>query len=131
MFRFLAWLMKWEDFETCKSCQTLKEQLEFERRVNENLVETLLKIVKPEPVVADRVNLPENTQILKGAQTFSRRRAALELKDRLAAQIEKSSNIIAKSDDEILKVTKHDNSKMMKTKTIPELEKELGVEQNG
>lgn len=122
MIRFISHLFHL-NYEECKSCQILKEQLEFEREEKHELINTLLRIVKPDAVVADRINTPTDGQIISGAKTFSRRRAALELKDRIEAQTRANSNIIAKPDSEI-----------SEAKTIEQLEQELnlsGREQNG
>lgn len=105
-------------YETCKSCETLKEQLEFERSEKKQLTETLLNIIKPKTYEAAPIEL-EPVAITGG--TFARRRAALEARDRAEAQILKDKKFIGEPD------------RMVSSGTIEQLEKELGVqeEKNG
>ena len=115
MIRFIFRLLGIRDFEPCKSCETLKEQLIYERDNNQRLTNTLLDIIKPKTVEAAPVEL---NQIAQSSALFSRRRAALEAKDKAEAQILRNSTALGKPDIEA-------------TKNINELERELGVESEG
>lgn len=98
--------------KSCKSCEVLKQQLEIANSEKKELLEALLSIVKPAPVIVS-----ETTKILEPTDrkftTFSKRRSALEEASRQKANAEKSS-LAAKSDNE-------------QQKSIESLEKELGV----
>lgn len=101
-------------YETCKSCETLKQQLAFVNDEKRQLTETLLSIVKPKTYEAAPVALQP---IAQSAGIFSRRRSALEAKDRAEAQILTEAKHLGKPDDNL--------------KSINQLEKELGVEEEG
>jgi hypothetical protein len=115
MFRFLFSLLG-KSYES-EVVTILREQLEYERAVNQELVETLTSIVNP-----NRISSPNN-----GVETapianlragmWGKRRAALELKDRLKALTEANSPNLGKPDKEI-----------KKDETIDKLEEELGLE---
>ena len=113
MIRFLTFLLG-KQYETCKSCETLKEQLAFERDEKKRLTDTLLNIINPKALEQPVVELQP---IINSGGLFSRRRAALE------AQSRESARIIAEK--------KHigvpDNMKN-NDKSISKLEKELGIE---
>lgn len=108
MIRLLLRLFKIRDFEVCASCETLKQQLEYERAEKKELTATLLNIIKPKEFEAVPVEI---NQIQQTSSLFSKRRAALEEKSRLEAQVLANSKHIGKSDKEIEK-----------------LESELGIE---
>ena len=110
MIRLLLRLIRIRDFEACASCETLKQQLVFERAEKKQLTDTLINILQPKTVEAAPVEL---TNITPTAGTFARRRAALEERDRQQAQILKQSSNIGRPDE---------------LKNIESLEKELGVE---
>jgi hypothetical protein len=114
MTRFFLRLFGIRDFEPCSSCENLKEQLRYERENNFRLTDTLVRIVSPKAVESPPVEI---NQIASSSALFSRRRAAMEAKDREEARILKNSTNLGKPDDSIRK-----------------LENELGVEeaeQNG
>lgn len=110
MFRFLCFLFG-KDYEPCKSCETLQIQLQIANEDRQRLTETLLDILKPKVVESVPQEL---NQIQSSSALFSRRRAALEAKDREEAKILKSSTNLGKPDIEAVK-------------NINELEKELGI----
>lgn len=83
MFRFLTFLMG-REFEECKSCQTLKEQLNYERSEKKQLTQTLLNILQPKTVEAAPTEL---LPIAQSSGMFARRRAVLEARDREEAKI--------------------------------------------
>ncbi len=118
MLRILLRLLGIKDFDTCKSCETLKEQLLFERDEKKRLTDTLLNIIKPKEHEAPPI---EVNQIASTSALFSRRRAALEAKAREDAMILRNSTNVGRPD---IKAIKHidENDK------TSELEKELGIE---
>jgi tRNA/tmRNA/rRNA uracil-C5-methylase (TrmA/RlmC/RlmD family) len=111
MIRLFLRLVGIKDFEVCQSCQTLKEQLLYEREEKKHLTETLLQIISPKVIEQPVVEL---NPIVNSTGPFSRRRAALEAKDREEARIKNQSTNLGQPDD--------------KLKEINDLEKELGVE---
>ena len=56
MFRFITFLLG-REYEECKSCVTLKEQLLFERDEKRRLTDVLLDIIKPKTYEAPPVEL--------------------------------------------------------------------------
>jgi len=105
-----------KDFEQCKSCETLKQQLEFERAEKQQLINTLVEIVHPKPPIVEQP--PQMlTQIPMGATTFTRRRAALEALERANAKILGEKRFVKEPDSQ------------QTAKEIETLEKELGVEE--
>jgi hypothetical protein len=114
LIRLFLRLFGIKDFEPCQSCETLKQQLAYVRDDNLRLTNTLLDIVKPKTYEAPPVEL---NQIAQSSALFSRRRAALEERDRQQAAILKQSKNLGKPDGVDI------NS----SKSIDELEKELQI----
>lgn len=112
MIRLILRLLGIKDFDTCKSCETLKTQLEFERANNKELTDTLLSIVRPKVYEAPPV---EMQPLANTAGLFSRRRAVLEERDRLAAKTLVESKNIGKPDN------------LKDIEPIAKLEEELGI----
>lgn len=110
MIRFLTFLLG-REYEECKSCKTLKEQLDFERAEKKELTKTLLEIIHPKVIEAAPVEL---NPINQTSATFSRRRAALEEADRQKAKVIQNS--------------KHIGSVDKVTANISDLEAELGID---
>ena len=108
-------------FEPCKSCETLKQQLDYERANNKELQATLINILKPQITEAPVVEIAPVSQT---SVLFSKRRAALEEKDRLSASIVRSSKHLAQPDNALhaIKEDKIDEN-------IDKLEKELGIQE--
>jgi len=113
MIRLLLRLLGIKDFEVCQSCETLKQQLAFVNDEKRQLTETLLSIVKPKTYEAPPVEL---NPVATTSGLFSRRRAALEARDRAEAQILTEKKNIGMPDN---------------LKNINDLEKELGIEDEG
>jgi len=84
VIRLLLRLFGIKDFEVCKSCETLKQQLDFERFEKKQLTETLLSIIKPKVYEAPPQEL---VPVVNTSGLFSRKRAALEARDREEARI--------------------------------------------
>jgi hypothetical protein len=112
MIRLFLRLFGIRDFEVCPSCETLKQQLSFANEEKKQLTETLLNIIKPKTYEQAPVELQPVTQ---GSVIFSKRRAALEARDREEAKIKQQAVFLGKPDD--------------KLKEIEQLETELGVEE--
>jgi|SRR5712664_987030 len=113
MIRFISFLLG-KHYEPCKSCETLKEQLAFERDEKKRLTDTLLQIISPKAVESQPIEI---NQIAQSSALFSRRRAALEQKDREEAKILRSSTNLGKPDDRL--------------KEVESLEHELGISEEG
>ena len=120
MLRFLSFLLG-KPYETCKSCETLKQQLDYYREENKRLTDTLINIVKPKEVEAAPVEI---NPIRSSSALFSRRRAALEEKDRQEAAILAQRKHVAIPDNlrQVKSITNTDIS-------LEQLESELGVEE--
>jgi|SRR5579863_855413 len=119
MLRFLSFLFG-KPFEPCKSCETLKEQISYYRDENKRLTDTLLSIVKPKEVEAAPVEI---NPVGQSSALFSRRRAALEAKDREEAAIIARRQHIALPDNPRM------TGKITNITTVDELEKELGIDE--
>lgn len=123
MFRFISFLLG-RTWEPCISCENLKEQLEFERSEKRLLIDTLVAIVKPKEVEAPPVEI---NQIAQSSSLFSRRRAALEERDRQEAKILSEKKFVGIPDN----LRKNDIISGVKNtyKELEQLEKELGIEE--
>lgn len=121
MIRLLLHLLKIKDYEPCKSCETLKTQLEFERAEKKELTETLLNLVKPQPVIQSI-----EPKVLKPGEqvglTFSRRRGILEEANRRAREVKSHSPFVAKPDSEKSEPPKH-----ITEESIEAIENKLGL----
>ncbi len=120
MIRLILRLFGIRDFEVCASCETLKQQLDYERAEKAQLTETLLRIVSPKAIEHPIV---EVNPVIQSSGLFSRRRAALEERERQEAKILREQKHLGRPDnlrDDVLKNI---------AKDVTELEKELGVEQ--
>ena len=117
MIRLFLRLLGIKDYEVCQSCETLKEQIKYEREQNRELMNNLLALTKPHIDVIAAEPIAVNP--LKQPMTFSKRRVELERQDREnAARIRQSSILIAKPDS-----ATYDNNQ------VEQLEKELGISQ--
>ena len=116
MNKFFAWLIGTED-KPCKTCVALQEQIEYERAVNKEMLETLTSLLKPVPIIQQQSQAPRTA----GPQgvLWSRRRAELEKQDRERMKVQVNSPVVGKPDSEMPKIEER--------KTIDQLELELGV----
>lgn len=106
MIRLLMSLFN-KSYEPCKSCETLKEQLEYERANNKEYVQTLLNLINPKVVEKPPIELEPINQ---SAGLFSRRRAVLEARDREEARIKSQSKNLGRPDNtNSLEVSKLEN----------------------
>ena len=115
MIRFITFLLG-KIYEPCKSCETLKKQLEFVNAEKRELLDILLSLVNPK-ILESPATIVQPIQITGGL--FSRRRSALEQRDRESAKIEKLSPNIGRADNDSINTASQS--------TAQELEKELGV----
>jgi hypothetical protein len=118
MLRFLSHVFGW-NYEICKSCETLKQQLEYKTAENKELIDTLLSLVNPKVI-----HQPAPVEVKPAVgMTFSRQRAAREQADRQRSQIVKTSPFLAKPDELV------QTANRTEPKTAEELERELGLEE--
>ena len=116
MIRLFLRLLGIKDYEVCQSCETLKAQLVFVNDEKRQLTETLLAIVHPKVIEQPIV---EMNPVVQTSGIFSRRRAALEAKDREEAKILKEAKHLGKPD----------SLRDVHIASTSELEKELGIEE--
>jgi len=103
-------------YETCKSCETLRAQLAYVNDEKRQLTETLLNIVQPKVVESAPIEI---NPVISTSGLFSRKRAALEARDREESRILRESKNLGKPD---ILISKKDES-------IKNLENELGIEE--
>lgn len=96
--RLLSKIFNW-NFEPCKGCEVLKQQLDIANLEKRDLMETMLGLVKPEIVSVT----PTHVEVTPKFSSFSRHRKALEERDREEAKILTRSVIMAKPDSETQK----------------------------
>lgn len=120
MIRLLLRLLGIRDFEICLSCETLKEQLSYERSEKRQLTETLLNIIQPKVVESAPLEI---NPIIQSSGLFARKRAILEQKDREAARIRQDSKHLGKPDN--LTPIQAVNREAMES--TEQLEHELGI----
>ncbi len=113
MIRLLLRLLNIKDYEVCQSCETLKQQLAFERDEKKRLTDTLLTIIAPKAVETPPIEI---NPVAVTSALFSRRRAALEARDAENARIIKQR--------ERLRIPDEATNKQIE---IEKLETELGV----
>ncbi len=118
MIRLFLRLFGIRDFEPCASCSTLKQQLEYVTDQNKQLTDTLLRIVSPKAY--ETPPAVEINPVIQTSGLFSRRRQALEERDRQEARILAEKKHVAMPD--IINPNK-DNI----LNSISKLEDELGV----
>lgn len=114
MIRLLMFIFG-KSYEDCKSCETLKQQLEYERANNKQLQETLIGILRP--TIQEQVPV-EVPNVIHSTALFSRRRSALEEQARREAATMKTSKVLAKPD--VVNDVPADES-------VEKLEQELGI----
>ena len=106
MLRFISHLFHL-NYESCKGCEVLNQQLAIANQEKRDLTETLLNLIKPKIYESAPQVLEPITPKLA---MWSRRRAILEESERQKAHVMRNSPLVAKPDD------------------ISRLESELGVE---
>jgi hypothetical protein len=121
MLRFIAWLLH-REYEDCKTCVSLREQLVYERQVNKELTETLTSLLRPAPIIQQPIGEP---QVVAGPTLWSRKRRELEMNDRILAQQLRHSNLQGKPDSDQASAP----ASTPVVQTVEQLEKELNVNQ--
>jgi len=121
MLRFLCFILG-KPYETCKSCETLKQQLAFANEEKKQLTETLLNIISPKVVEAAPVEI---NQVAQSSGLFSRRRAALEARDRENAKIITEAKHLGKPDIPVKGL--YELTPPSYTQEIAELEAKVGI----
>lgn len=116
MIRFLTFLLG-RPYETCKSCETLKQQLELVQAEKKELLDTILGIVKPK-VIIEQIPPSVAANPIPTAMTFARKRNILEARDREAARVIRSSPNLGRPDNPKADIA---------DKVVSDLEKELGI----
>lgn len=120
MIRLLLHVFKIRDYESCKSCETLKNQLRFVNAEKMELMETLIQLTRPKVVIPS--GEPKILNPLQQAGgTFARRRSVLEDMHRKRDDTIQTSPFIANPDD-----VKPEPKKHITMETIESLEKKLG-----
>jgi len=119
MIRLFLHLFKIKDYESCKSCETLKSQLDFANTEKKELLETLLLLTKP-VVVTQTPEVKILNPLQQAGSTFARRRGILEDMHKKKEDTIKNSPFIAKPDDVAPKVH-------ITQENISEMEKKLGL----
>lgn len=113
MIRLFLRLLKIRDFEPCKSCETLRTQLEIANSEKKELTKTLLGLLNPRLVEQPPQEL---APIIPRGMPWARRRVALEERD--AAEAKAKQSVFA------AEVPRPDKE------TVERLERELGVAEN-
>jgi hypothetical protein len=122
MIRLLLRLFGIKDYEVCQSCETLKQQILYERAERQRLTETLLDLVKPKPP-APLVE-PAVMEPIKPMNTFSQRRKILEEEDRKNNDLLTNSKNLAMPDEAFSRKISY----VSPVKSTEVLEKEVGIE---
>jgi hypothetical protein len=97
MLRFICFLLG-KEFEPCKSCETLKIQLDIERAQNTRLLDTLLDIAKP--TIVEQIT-KEIEPIRPKAIPWHKKQAELEAQKRQEARILSEMKNIEKLEAEL------------------------------
>jgi len=134
LIRFILALFG-KQYESCKTCEVYKQQIEYERAEKEMLLETLTSLLKPQVIVSQPS--PDLKPITPRFQLFSKRKIELEKADAARARTLKTSLVVGKADSELrkpkeIKITNSNKEipiESIKVKTVEELEKELGIEE--
>ena len=92
----------------CRNCQTLRDLLETERHTNKQLLNTIIELTHPKPIVQQVTN---EKQPLQTAVSWRIRQQMLEAEDK------KRAGLIREAEQE----------KVESKKTTEQLERELGV----
>ena len=121
MIRLLSHLFKW-NYESCKGCEILKQQLAIANENNARLEETLIGLLQPK--VIEQLPVREVPAVKASLNTFTKRREILEAEDRKKVAISTNSPFIAKPDS----VIPTDHTKTVGNTNVEKLEQELGIE---
>jgi hypothetical protein len=112
MLRFISHLFKL-NYEACKSCYILENQLSIVRAENERLLQTILGFVKPEVIPQSQRQVEP---IIPKSMAWHTRKRLLENEARAEARL--------------FREAKELNKKLGIDESIDDLEKELGVNED-
>ena len=118
MIRFISFLLG-KQYEPCKGCEVLKQQLAYVNDEKKQLTSILIDIVSPKKIESTPV---EFQPLAVPAGTFAKRRAALEAKERETARIIQDSKNLGRPDN-LNKLVPDINQ----SNDINELEAQLGI----
>ena len=119
MLRLFLRLFNIRDYEDCKSCETLKQQLDYSNKQNKELMDNLLNLTKP-TVIVPQPEVKFLDQIPKVGATFTRRRGILEDMHRKTREVLQTSPHVASPDGMSVK--------NITPASIEALEAQLGIE---
>lgn len=124
MMRFICALFKIE-FEPCKGCEVLKQQLAIANEEKELYHRTFLDILRPK--VIEPVPVEMKQPQMNGPMLMSRRKQILAEADAQRARAEKSP-FIGRSDNDVIKNAEANKNIVPATQeSIKALEEELGL----
>lgn len=116
------------NYEPCKSCETVKAQLEIANQEKRELHETLIKLVEPQITYQEKAPVVINP--VPVMQRFSQRREALENNLKVAKETRQRSPFIAKPTSTPDDITDKPNNIVpdkITSETIDEMEARLGL----
>lgn len=119
MWRILLRLLGITDFDTCKSCETLKSQLALVNEDRKLLSETLIRLIKPEVIHHNPATFIQPQAVNK---LFTHRRADLERSHAAARNTKQDSQFIAKLPEEKLS-----NLAPVEQESVDDMEARLGL----
>lgn len=114
MIRFISFLFN-REYEPCKGCEILKQQLEVVNAEKKELTNTLVTLILPKPQIPQEAR--EMSPAIPHVGVWSKRRAELERID--AAQALKNNKLIGRPNPQAT----------VTTNNISQLEQELGIEE--
>lgn len=116
MLRLFLRLLNIRDFESCKSCETLRIQLEIANEEKKEMTQTLLGLIQPKVYEATPINVPA---FAKQASTFSQRRPMLEKQHEARKDVRDRSPFIVPS--------RANTVKDISPETVADMEKKLNL----
>lgn len=101
MIRFLTFLLN-KPYESCKGCETLKQQLDIVNKEKADMLETLLNLARPQIQHVDPVVM---APLNKTAIPWHKRKQMLEAEDAHAAKLREQNNkLVTVSPDKVNKL---------------------------
>ena len=107
--------------QSCKSCETYKQQLDFVNNEKAELMETLIQLTRPN-IIVPTGETKELKQVPQAGMMFGRRRTLLENAHRLSEEKIKTSPFVASVSD-LPRATVKD----ITPQSVDALEHELGL----
>lgn len=122
MIRLLLHVFKIKDYEPCRGCEVLRQQLLIANEEKKELTQTLLNLIKPKVFEQPSKEIP-NLVTSMPAMTFSRKRTELEKAEKERTRIVKTSPFLARP-DEVMKSGALGSA----SQAIEDLERELKLD---